>query len=678
MVYRLNTIPRYESAVVVVHANENDFGGEWEFVLSDGDKPFTTTGFIYEPTVTLNIFKADKCVYSGEVEGGIQDGKVVVTIAEQMTASPGRAIAELVISSNQMRKATANFIIDVERSPLSMEGVESDTMINYVESNRARAIAATNAANAAAQAANTAEQAAEQAAEDALEAVANIEAMPNELRSLAALLAAPGSPLKWLGFNSDQDAVALETDRVTPQMYGAVGDGIANDTSAFQSMLEDAGQRGKQVYIPPGTYKLTTMLFTDDSIVTEDYGTYNTKPLVISRVLREDAPPERFISQFNPSDSNSEPTYRIEGGCYDSTNDRIILAFCDEYSDVTQDTDLILTAFNIDNGVDVEPVAVNGDTLTKKIVGGGHGNSLCYNPHTHKIYSIAGNGNIAHQIACIDPDTLEFISWVNPITNGSRPWQMAYDEIHDIYWIESNINSVPCFQAYDASFNLINGTIQIPFAQDEVARASGLFYKTDTLKMNATTCINGQIVQVYMPSRGGTTPYASNATHLVQYSYADGTPKKIYRIPSQHVQDEPQCLVNANGKVYLFTDIGVGNKQYVTVTQLTFNKRVSGGDMSPYTDARQIATSGWLRNMDDMLSVGFYFAGPSVLSQLYNCPCPSYRFNLYVLPFCGKNSRLQLVFAANAAIYIRIFNPNNDGVGTWTDWKQVTTSTVSV
>lgn len=47
----------------------------------------------------------------------------------------------------------------------------------------------------------------------------------------------------------------------TPKMFGAVGDGVADDTTAFQSAL--AGNR--TVYVPGGTYKLTSGLVIGDN-----------------------------------------------------------------------------------------------------------------------------------------------------------------------------------------------------------------------------------------------------------------------------------------------------------------------------------------------------------------------------------------------------------------------------
>ena len=135
MIYKLNTLPRYDSAKVVVHANEGEYGGSWIFDISEGDSVFDQT--LGTPAVSINIMKADGAVYSDDVIDGMdENGRVTVTIVEQMTTCPGEAVAELVFTRTGMKKATANFVIDVERSPLNMGGYESESLINYVERNR--------------------------------------------------------------------------------------------------------------------------------------------------------------------------------------------------------------------------------------------------------------------------------------------------------------------------------------------------------------------------------------------------------------------------------------------------------------------------------------------------------------------------------------------------------------
>lgn len=50
---------------------------------------------------------------------------------------------------------------------------------------------------------------------------------------------------------------------VTPQMYGAKGDGSTDDTAALQSAFDDVAANGKYLFIPKGRYKVTSPITID-------------------------------------------------------------------------------------------------------------------------------------------------------------------------------------------------------------------------------------------------------------------------------------------------------------------------------------------------------------------------------------------------------------------------------
>ena len=62
------------------------------------------------------------------------------------------------------------------------------------------------------------------------------------------------------GYQATHEAVAKL--HVTPQMFGAIGDGEADDTQAFQTALSD----GKKLYVPSGVYKITSPLVATNSV----------------------------------------------------------------------------------------------------------------------------------------------------------------------------------------------------------------------------------------------------------------------------------------------------------------------------------------------------------------------------------------------------------------------------
>ena len=181
-VYRLNCIPHYEYAETVVHLNQGEKGGKIGFTVYDGDTYIPFGAYDGAGTITLNIYKADGTVYS-ELVGDVlpsdssiydtaemEEGYFEVTLKEQMTAAAGRCIAEFIFVSGNVKRATANFIIDVERSPLDMDGVESESFVNYVEGNRQAALAATQLLNGLVDHVTELVERAESAAESAVNA----------------------------------------------------------------------------------------------------------------------------------------------------------------------------------------------------------------------------------------------------------------------------------------------------------------------------------------------------------------------------------------------------------------------------------------------------------------------------------------------------------------------------
>ena len=181
-VYRLNCIPRYEYAQTVVHLNQGEKGSKIGFVVRDGDVYIPFGAYDGAGTIMLNILKADKTIFSDivadvdstdpdiynttEMEGGYFE----VTLKEQMTLAAGECIAEFVFLVGGVKKASANFIIDVERSPLDMDGVESESFVNYVEGNRQAALAATQLLNGLVDHVTELVERAESAAESAVNA----------------------------------------------------------------------------------------------------------------------------------------------------------------------------------------------------------------------------------------------------------------------------------------------------------------------------------------------------------------------------------------------------------------------------------------------------------------------------------------------------------------------------
>ena len=631
--YNLNLIPG--DAPVVVPVNQYDRGYTIDFTVYDGDTVFSLAGY----TAVINIGKPDKNVYAGGTVV-LRGNVATITLEEQMTAMWGPCIAELVFTNSNGRRATANFILDVEKSPLE-DGAQSESVINYIESSLEAAEGATEAAESATTAATAAGVAARDAARSAANVAANIANMPEVLRQLSVTLADTTGDNKLICLDHSGHVSALSGGYVTPQMYGAKADGTTDDTAAFEAALAS----GERVVVPMATYKLSAPIWTDDSVTVNDSGTYNAKPLIISKAVRDSAPVEHVVKQFNASTANVRD-YSLRGACYDSTNDRIVVAYGTSYTDINENTDLILTAYD----ADFTPIA----SMSKVITDGGQGAGICYNPNTHKIYAACGNGTNGRKIAVINPDTLALESW-QPAPVSYRVWGIAYDPDNDMYYCTYEADGAYINGAISSSFGLIDKAF--PTLADTVKEAAGLS-ASDTLIEEQAIVYKEQILQLFS---------GNGAAYIAQYDYANHCLKKAYRIASDYLTgDEPKALVNVCGKIYMLTDIAnTAGQRYVSVSQLVLDSRLDGQSKNTMTDAKVLDGD----DLNEVLTVGRYVAPTvAVATALTNAPTTQ-AFVMWVLPVpFTKESRAQVILTYHGDIFVRSYVAH---VSIWYGWRQL-------
>jgi len=93
---------------------------------------------------------------------------------------------------------------------------------------------------------------------------------------------------------------------VTQPPYGAVGDGIADDTIAIQSAI-DACPAGAVVFVPAGTYRVTSGLALQTGVVLRGAGPAATR-------IEGDGVAEKAIIQAGSWDESNSPETAVTGG----------------------------------------------------------------------------------------------------------------------------------------------------------------------------------------------------------------------------------------------------------------------------------------------------------------------------------------------------------------------------
>ncbi len=65
---------------------------------------------------------------------------------------------------------------------------------------------------------------------------------------------------------SDELKLKSIKDYVTPQMFGAIGDGVTDDTEALQAAINHCSTQNVMLYIPHGKYKFTSTLYINSNL----------------------------------------------------------------------------------------------------------------------------------------------------------------------------------------------------------------------------------------------------------------------------------------------------------------------------------------------------------------------------------------------------------------------------
>lgn len=78
----------------------------------------------------------------------------------------------------------------------------------------------------------------------------------------------------------------LENFYVTPEMFGAIGDGVVDDTEAFEHMTSQSSK----IIIPDKTYNLSNPVFSDQESVICNRGTYNNANFIVNSIVSHTTP----------------------------------------------------------------------------------------------------------------------------------------------------------------------------------------------------------------------------------------------------------------------------------------------------------------------------------------------------------------------------------------------------
>jgi hypothetical protein len=302
---------------------------------------------------------------------------------------------------------------------------------------------------------------------------------------------------------------------VSVKDFGAVGDGVADDTAAFKRANDNL--KNKILLVPNGIYKINEHLTfnTVDSVM--DMGTYsNIKPFYPTETpMLKGSSNIAFVKNIQYGDEVNQ----CQGFTYNDKKNVFVLA-CISGDGNNQ----ILYELNSSTFEIVGTYKFNDPDKM------GHCNTMCYNKYTNKIYLANGlkNGN---NLTVLDADTMQY---ERTITLNERVFNIGYDPITRTY-----VSIVPISgQQRLREINLYNDDFK-------KLKTYQVDYEYDDFNNNGAFMLNGCIMSATLGSLVECTPF--------------GTVKQIIEI---NRTTEIEDIAYYNGKFYFAVLTEKPNKRH--------------------------------------------------------------------------------------------------------------------
>ena len=302
---------------------------------------------------------------------------------------------------------------------------------------------------------------------------------------------------------------------VSVKDFGAVGDGVADDTAAFKRANDNL--KNKILLVPNGQYKLTEHLTFNTVGSVMDMGVYtNIKPYYPTETpMLKGASNIAFVKNI----TYDAEVNQCQGFTYNSKKNVFVLACING-----EGTNQILYELNPDT---FEKVGTYKFTDSERL---GHCNTMTYNRYTNKIYIANGlkNGN---NLTVINADTMAI---EKTITLQEKVFNIDYDPITRTY-----VSIVPI------AGNQRVRTINLYNDEFKKLKSYQVDYVYPDMNNNGAFMLNGAIMSATLGSLVECTPF--------------GTVKQIIEI---NRETEIEDIAYYNGKFYFAVLTQKPNKRH--------------------------------------------------------------------------------------------------------------------
>lgn len=307
----------------------------------------------------------------------------------------------------------------------------------------------------------------------------------------------------------------------TVKDFGAVGDGTANDTAAFQAAISS----GEKFIVPTGFYRLTENIFTTSEHCTDDQGTYPQKKFIVTSFNLNMVP--LMSKPYSYEDSSFTYWHQFTGITVDTRRRRIITG---------QGNDGGLLAWSLDTG------ALLFSSTVPEV---GHCNDMCYDPVDDLIYVASYSDTNQTSAAVINPEALTLNSMK---ILGYPVHTIAYDPDNELFYASDyttcHVYERGWTQIKTFSVNIysqIMNTLSLP-TSGIIADGQGSFIKDSTFYYLIWVHNTDQSV-----IEGN---YYNYATLLACFNGEDLTMKDVYSIYDANTHDEIEGFECVGDSIY--------------------------------------------------------------------------------------------------------------------------------
>lgn len=305
---------------------------------------------------------------------------------------------------------------------------------------------------------------------------------------------------------------------VTPQKYGAVGDGVTDDKKAFLEAISS----GKPVIVPEASYYMNEDIFTDDSIVVKDLGSYTGHKLFVSRKISK--APLSVVSRIRIPMTGLIGSTAISGCCINGNTGKLIVAgYEDSY----------IYQINPNTG------AIEAAGTVSQL---GHANTLTFYPAANKYYATPAQS--IGTIIELNTD-LTFSQTIVLPSMSIIPWRFVYDADHDVFFAGND----QWTYVYDSTMTTVLKVIE---HYPNTLMNSTYDNVRDTLSQGSCVYEGQMIFGVWIQGLLSTPTYAPCYARLGIFNWEDLTVKGCWDIP---------LLVNEE-----FEDMDVLNDELIMVS----------------------------------------------------------------------------------------------------------------